>query len=659
MKTVFTSLILFLYYFSASGQLIFEQLPNDLQLYPRDVNNEANVVISGKTDTPGYAKIGMQVIREGVLTNVVSQTIDAASNSFPFNLTYAIKAEPAEYTFRVFMYKGADSLLVAEPKRIVCGDVYILYGQSNALALPELDELYSFNFDDKYMRNADYTYEGAKGRVSWFQAKQPFASIGGFGLTLQRLILENYGIPTCVLNGAQGGTGIDALTSRDPSNHANPITFYGNLLNRAQLAGVAKQVKAIIWKQGEAEAGLETAGYDVKFATLYNQLREDYGNARIYVGQINILNVPQDGAAELRDFQRRTKYLFKNVETVATVGTPGYDGIHYSGLANQKLAFEQFRLIARDMYGSKDTVQINSPDIRKTFYNVRKDTITLEFDSQMVWMNDTTFYNFATGEKIAFRELKDFFYLDKQAGLIAGGSASGNRVTLRLKQPASAKTIRYLPAFFSDSASEFYDGPTLKNSRGMRAFTFDNVAIADAIAPVTTLAAKPITENQIQINWTASATAQTQFLERAEDTPTNFRQIAALNGTTNTFTDTNLPNMFGTYYYRLRAYSSISESPYSNTVSARPLVLGVEQIEPIVQLYPNPLSMDRLLSIEANLMTFTQLTLRDVLGRTVKTWRGLAKNKLSIALNELEAGVYIADIQMSEGRSMRRKVVVR
>ncbi|MCX6215724.1 sialate O-acetylesterase [Spirosoma sp.] len=661
MNRLYIGVILFLYYFQAQGQLVFERLPRELQLYPRDANNQAEVIVSGKMDTPGYTKITMRMAREGVLTQVVSQSLEPSSSNAPFSLSTIIKAEPAEYSFQVYLFKGQDSLLVANSQRIVCGDVYIIHGQSNALALSNFDELYSFNFNDKYMRNVAYPYLGLPTQMSWYPAKQPFASVGGLGLTLQRLILENYGIPTCVINGAMGGTPISALSVRDPLNHANPITFYGDLLNRAQWAGIAKQTKAIIWKQGEEDAGSGLPGYPAKFTTLYNQFREDYGNARIYVGQINILNNPQDSAAALRDFQRRTKYIFNNVETIATVGTPGYDGVHYSGLAHQRMAFEQFRLIARDIYGSKDTLQINSPDIKKVFYNTRKDSITLVFDDQMqmVWKNDTTFYNFATGAKIAFREQKDFFYLDRQSGLVTGGSANGNRVILSLKQPTSAKTIRYLPAYFSDAVSPFYDGPTLRNTRGMRAFSFDNVAIADAIPAVTTLAAKPISEKQIQLSWAVLPTTQNQILERAIGTPTNFTPLANLGGTVGAYNDTNVPDMFGTYYYRLRAFSAVSESAYSNVVSARPLVLGTEPNEPLVKIYPNPVASDRVLYVEADQALFTELTVRDLLGRAVKTWRGTPKKVVSLALDNLEAGLYVTDIQTVNGHLIRQKLIIR
>ncbi len=669
MKRFYGSLIVFFCYSTAFGQVSFNQLPRDFQLYPRSASGNASVVIAGQTAAPRVNRVGVQIFREGVLTASISQTLASPGTNQsnlekPFSLSATIKAEPAEYGFKVWAYSTTDSILIAERQHIVCGDVYIIHGQSNALALPGLDDYYSWTFDDKYLRNVSFPYESPnpEAEMSWYPAKQPFGSVGGFGLSLQRYILQTYGIPTVVLNGAVGGTGIAALSARNPLRPADAATIYGRLLLRAQWAGIAKHAKAIIWKQGEAEAGDDPEGYDTKFTTLYNQFRQDYGNARIYVGQVNILNVPVEGAAALRDFQRRTKYLYPNVETIATVGTPGYDGVHYEPLAHQKLAYEQFRQIARDFYGFTDTLQINSPDVRRVFYNARKDSVIIEYDPQMqiVWVNDTTFYNFNDGSIRAKRYLKDVFYLDGQAGLLAGGTARQNRVLLGLKQPATAKTLRYLPAYFSDLPQyEFYNGPTLRNTRGMRAFSFDNVPIADAIATVTTLTARPISEKQIQLNWTASAGAQTQLLERADSTATNFRLIATLNGTVNSFSDTSIPDMFGTYFYRLRSFSNVSESAYSNLVTARPLVLGVEPFGPRVRLYPNPLAADRVLYIETEKASVTALTMRDLLGRAVKTWQGPAQKKLSIPLPDLEAGLYVADLQTDDGQTLHHKVLVR
>ena len=670
MERLYSSFLLLLCYFPMFGQVIFDQLPRDLQLYPRNAANQAGVPISGRVTTAGWTKIGIQVLRAGKVNQLLSQTISPAATSTAFQFQPQIKAEPAEYLVRVFLYKNNDSSMVAVRSRIVCGDVYIVHGQSNAGGAAGLDEFYSFNFDDTYLRNCTSPYNSTNipADMRWYPAKEPYAGIGGFGLTLQRLILQTYGIPTAVINGAVGGIGIRDLSSRNAANPANLGTIYGQLLFRAQWAGVAKQVKGIIWKQGEYEAGTgaDLSNYGDYFKEFHDHLRQDYNpDARIYVNQINILpdEVKVEGAAALRDYQRRTKYLFSNVETIATVGTPGLgqDGVHYGPESHQQFALELFRKIARDVYGSKDTVQINSPDIKKVFYNARKDSLTLTFGegAQMVYKADTAFYNIATGAKKYGRELKDYFYLDGQAGSVTGGSAKDNWVILSLKQPASAKALRYLPASFSDAQSKFYDGPTLRNTRGMRAFSFDDVPIADAIPTVTTLAARPVGEKQIQLNWTASATAKTQFLERADETPASYKRIATLGGTIATYTDDNLPNKFGTYYYRLRASSDASESAYSNVVRAQVLVLSIEPAEPLVRLYPSPLLADRTLYVETERVMFTAVTVRDLLGRTVQRWTGTARNRVAIALNDAEAGLYVADLQTTDGPVLRRKVVLR
>lgn len=670
MKQLYVSLLLTLYCLTTNGQGYFTSLPRDLQLYPRNAANQAEVVFSGVTDA-GYTKISVQTLRAGKLTGTLSQTGVASASGFAFRLAPIIKAEPAEYEFKVFLHKNTDSVLVVNPKRVVCGDVYLIHGQSNAIPTGGLAQYYSTTFDDTYLRTVDYI--GDPAAIRWYPAKEPFASVGEYGLSIQRYILVTYGIPTVCINGADGGKDIELLTQRNPANPADVTTRYGRLLYRAQWAGVAKQAKAIIWKQGEADAGSGTPGYQQKFDQFYKNLRADYGNdARLYVSQINILdnaaiNGQVDIAPQIRDFQRRIKFLYANTETIATVGTLGYGGIHYDTPANRQLAFEQYRQIARDVYGATDTLQINSPDIKKVYYNTRRDSVTLVFDDQMqmVWKADSATYDFSNGKLIKIRYLKDVFYLDGQAGLVTGGSASQNRVVLSLKQPATARSLRYLPSYFSEPPlSEAYDGPALRNTRGMRAFSFDNVPIADVLPAVTTLAAQAVSDKQIQLTWTASASATTQVLERAVGTPTGFTTVATLSGTVTTFTDDKLAAVPQTYYYRLRSLSASSESAFGNVASAtvKPvvvvIVLANEPVVGTVRLFPNPVAAGGWLRVEADQAQLTGLTLRDSQGRVVKSWLGSPQKNLQFSVTGTQAGLYFAELQTTGGREVRRVVII-
>jgi hypothetical protein len=599
--------------------------------------------------------------REGKFSSVTSQTLSPGATNQLFQLSTVIKAEPADYRFRVFLYKNNDSTLVADSQRVVCGDVYVLYGQSNIIPGTALAERYGADFNDRYLRNCTYAYGASDLAASmrWYPAKEPFASVGSVGLTIQRLILEQYGIPTAIINGAIGGATILALSARDPLNHANTSTPYGRLLFRTQWAGVQKNVKAILWRQGEAESGGEATGYGEKFTTLYKQLREDYGATRIYVAQANLLGSGSLDAGTLRDFQRRTRQQFSNVESVATVGTRDYDGIHYADEGYRQLAFEQFRLLARDFYGSTDTLQIGSPDIKKVFYNARRDSVTLVFEPsmQMVW-RDSTYYNFATGEKTGSRFQKDAFLLANKAGQVVGGTAIGNRVVLRLSQASTAKTLTYLPPYFADAFAPYYNGPTLRNSRGMRAFTFADVAIADRLANPTQLVATALSDQQIRLNWTAPMAGSQQIIERVIGQSGVWQVIGTVSGTQIQHDDTSISDPFGLYRYRIRAVSSVSESDYSNVATAKPLILGISDT-PVARLFPNPVGADRQLQVDAGVSAISAVIIRDVQGRIVSEWRGRPISVLTVSVQALSAGLYFADITTTEGQTQQEKLLVR
>lgn len=106
MGKLYASLVLFLCYFTATGQVNFTQLPRNLQLYSRGAANRADVVVSGTVTTAGFSRIGTQVLHEGVLSQVVSQTVNPSVVGAPFSLTGTIGAERSEYTFRVFVFTG-------------------------------------------------------------------------------------------------------------------------------------------------------------------------------------------------------------------------------------------------------------------------------------------------------------------------------------------------------------------------------------------------------------------------------------------------------------------------------------------------------------------------------------------------------------------------
>jgi hypothetical protein len=229
----------------------FDQLPANYQLFARDSTNQATIIISGKTTAPGPDSLSVELWREDKLRSRSSIKLEV-SRPGSFSTTLRIRAEKAQYAIRVYTHTGRDSTLVAERTRIVCGDFIQIYGQSNAAAVSP-----SYPLDDTYIRNFTFAIntDPSEGKTVWYPSKQPYGGSGMIGWRLQELILDRFGIPTCVLNGAVGGQSIDFMNNRNEQNPADLTTAYGQLLFRHQEAQAIPALRAIIWKQGETDAG--------------------------------------------------------------------------------------------------------------------------------------------------------------------------------------------------------------------------------------------------------------------------------------------------------------------------------------------------------------------------------------------------------------------
>ncbi|MEZ0486870.1 sialate O-acetylesterase [Fibrella aquatica] len=570
MKYGYTFLLMVGSFMVALGQssVVFQTLPYDLQLFPRNAANQAALVVEGTVTNASVRRVTVQVDRAGTLSQTYQQTLPASRK---FRFEPQIRAELAEYTLRVYVHRQpGDSSLVAERKRLLCGDLFVIYGQSNAFGLEDLEKI---AVNDQFMRQCGYAFGATTipESMRWFPALQPYGAVGAFGLYMGEAIQKATQIPVGFVNGAEGGANIGQLSDRNAGNPADLNTFYGRMLYRVQWAGAQQQVKAILYKQGEAEAGSSVANYPASFDRLYQMLRQDYGNVpRLYVSQINILTSGSPDAGALRDFQRRLTEIYpEGVGNMATVGSPGYDGLHYNLVGNRQIGYEQANQLMRDLYGSGATEQVNSPNVRQVYQNSRNDTVTVVFESamQMRWPSDSTLTK--KGQTYT-RRLIDLFMADGQAGRFSRGWAEGNRVYLTLRQPAALQTLSYFPSFYGEEPGGFYDGPTLKNQLGVRAFTFDRYPVARALAPVNNLSVSQTTRESVSLVWTVTTPGVTAILlERSDANNASFRQVARLAAETRNFTDTPTGNGQGPYAYRIRLVGQRAESGVSNVVEGR------------------------------------------------------------------------------------------
>lgn len=594
------------------GTLTLDQWPARLQLYPRNPANQCTVVISGRVSVSQTPVVSLVVLRNEQPHQYSRAKADSLTGSFAFKPV--INAERAEYSFRLFAHRPTgDSVQVATRDSIVCGDVFLIMGQSNAVG----------RFDNNAYRNEFCRSFGVnRGNVAYNPADTAWCLTNTteginslWGVELQRLINGQQGIPTAVINGAAGSTTLFNHVARDSFQPAALNTLYGRLLYRARKAGVADRVRAIIWRQGEAEAANEPDVYERLFPQLYGYWKQDYpGLTKVYHSQINLLTTNVVRAGALRDYQRRSTSIFADNVPIATVGLPAYEGLHYGEAGYRQFGAELYRLVARDFYGASDTSNIQSPDIRRVFYSTpEQNELVLEFDpgQTMRWPADTILVNPANGARYA-QSLSSFLFTDfptGETGLVKSVTEQGNRFIVKLNKSTKARTLTYLPSSYKDAELGYYAGPVIRNRRGMRALTFFQVPIAAPLPVAADLRAIPVDTSAIKLAWSATSADVDQWIIERADTGGVFKQLARVPGPVTTYEDLRKPSRTDSlqigliYQYRIRSLGRQAEANYSPVVTASlQFVLGIKEgpelellgddpaSSPTAFVYPNPAS---------------------------------------------------------------------
>jgi hypothetical protein len=564
----------------------FSKIPQTLQLFPRNAKNEATVTINGKITTPDYTNLSLVVSRNNVTSKYYKTTLSYVNNAASFGFSHTIKAELANYTFRLYAIKGADSVLVTSRENIVAGDVYVINGQSNALAWGVSATFPNSDYRNEYCRTFGKT-QGNNSFITvadttWALSNTSKPYVGVWGIELQKSIVEKYGIPTCFLNEAVNATTITEHNARDANNPSNVANIYGRLLYRAKKAGVADNIKGFFYWQGEAEAFDKPLTWKTEFDKLYNFWKIDYPSVeKFYIFQINIVGAANPDAGELRDFQRQIKKNYPKTEVIATVGNSGYDGTHYSVDGYKKVASEVFRLLARDFYGSIDTVQITSPNVQKIYYStLAKDEITILFEpnQKMVWTADSSYRQDDGTLRKYF--MKDYIYLNNTTDKVVSGTAEGNKVTLKTTGFTANQTLTYLPPHFPMNYAVdlrgIFGGPFLKNQRGIHAFSFYKQAIADPLGSPT-LTAKVKTATSVELTWKEVAAATSYVLEIKDLKTDKFTFIQSFAKGIVSFVSDNLLGST-TYTFRIKAVSDKVESEYASVQVQTPKALDTPTV---------------------------------------------------------------------------------
>jgi hypothetical protein len=443
-----------------------DEKPEENGFYARDDRNEGTLHYNGTLERAAD-EVFLKVYADDRPFVTESRKIPA-DKSYAF----AVKLEPGLVKYKVEFgtRTGGAETVVETVRDLVCGDAYLIDGQSNALATDTGEK--SPPETSEWIRSYG-SPEGDPGSPRtnlwccpvWKAEKGEKAELGYWGMELAKGLVESQKIPIFVVNGAVGGTRIDQH-QRSESDPADVNTIYGRMLWRVRQARLTHGIRAILWHQGESDQGADgpTGGYGWEsyqqyFLDMSAGWKRDYPNLRhYYTYQIwpNSCSMGNGHGDMLREVQRTLPRLYSNMDILSTLGIRPAGPCHYPLAGWAEFARLIQPLIERDFYGVVPAGPITAPDLERASYSSgAKDTIALEFDQPVVW-NDS---------------LAGQFYLDGARDKISSGAVSGKVVTLRLKEASAAKTITYLKEM------SWSQDKLLVGANGIAALTFCDVPI--------------------------------------------------------------------------------------------------------------------------------------------------------------------------------------
>ncbi len=431
--------------------------PVDYQLYPRDETNRGWVVFSGRVNVDLVREIRVRSWRDGQRWYGVRQLVDSSE----FSLRIPIEAGLFSYRVEVWvLLKDGREEIISGAGELVAGDVFLIQGQSNAVAGDYHGEHLANESQSPWIRsygtastNPDDVRNDRKWHLADGELINKSGTVGAWGLRMARLTVDTYGIPIALLNGAVGGTPI-SYHQRDDNDPMNLNTNYGRLLWRSREAGVADYAKAIFWYQGESDTQIPLADYFTQFRDLYQDWNTDYpGIEHVYECQIR--DGCGDASISMRDMMRRFGDIFPKVEGMSTTAIHRHDGCHFFYEGYRELGDRLARLIARDFHGLGDVNNITAPNpLSASWTNSAHDEILI----RMRVPTDGLIVD--SGAYLNFRLLGG----SPSEKVVSVEAAGPGKLLVGLSGRSRAKGIGY------DGHSG--DGPWVRNSRGVGLFVF-------------------------------------------------------------------------------------------------------------------------------------------------------------------------------------------
>ena len=418
-----------------------EEKPVDHQFFARDDKGRGMLHYRGALKEPADS-VFLRLYAGDKLIDTQRQKIGADKK---YALSASLQAGLIAYRTEFGIKRGGAETIQEKATDLVCGDVFVIQGQSNAEAWTDKRVVHPYR--SPWLRsfgtpstNKDRARDAVWGNALSFNGGQNHHhyQIGYWGVELGKTLIETHKIPICIINGAQGGTRIDQH-QRNEADPTDVTTIYGRLLWRLQEAKLTHGVRAVLWHQGENDQGESGAtgtfgwvNYEDYFIRMSASWKQDYPNIKhyythqIWPGACGSRSIEGD---RLWERQRQLPKQFSNMSVLSTLGIRPGGGCHFLAEGYAAMARQLVPLVNQYNYGVEPKTSITPPNILSaSFVGGRKDEIKLVFDQDVKWEE----------------EIIERFYLDDGSAELTAVGGSGKTITLKLAGPSVAKNLSYV-----------------------------------------------------------------------------------------------------------------------------------------------------------------------------------------------------------------------
>jgi len=397
-----------------------------------------------------YSSVSVELYRNNSLVNTDTQNLSFTNDLASFSFNISITAELAKYDVKVYAETNQGSSLIREVDDIVCGDVFVVQGQSNAAAI-----MYNGS-SDSYQ--SDYIRVYAGGAVSssgllnndqWYYGQgdgneNSSGNTGQWGLVVGKMLVDQLNIPIAIFNGAHGGQPIEFF--QRPNDYTSSTNSnYGRLYYRLNKTGLKSYVRGVLWSQGESNAGsgaLSTSQYKGYFENLISYWQEDFSNIeQYYIFQTRYCGcgTTLSGRLAVKEAQRLLAVENSNVSIMPTTAmTLHSDNCHFSfSNGYEKFGTRIVKPLMHDIYGVSYQEEINAPMITG---------VTLSGSTQLEIATDATSLMTNTSDQamLLSKITNDFALTNANNVSITGFEIAGSSIVLTLNgDPGSEARILF------------------------------------------------------------------------------------------------------------------------------------------------------------------------------------------------------------------------